>query len=257
MHNFKKKFGQNFISDTNLLKAIVADGEICSEDEVLEIGAGAGALTKQLSLSAKKVISYEIDKELENCLNSLDLKNVKFIFKDALKEPMETIEENFKDKYKLVANLPYYITSPLIFKFLEQSKKIESLTIMVQKEVAERIVAKSGSKNYGILSIMCNFYCEPKITRIVGKQMFFPMPNVDSAVVTMKKKNDFADVDNKEFLNFIKKAFSMRRKTLANNLQGYKNFSKNEIAIRLKNFDINKRPEDFSLDEFISMFKLF
>lgn len=257
MHNFKKKFGQNFISDTNLLKAIVADGEICSEDEVLEIGAGEGALTKQLSLSAKKVISYEIDKELENCLNSLDLKNVKFIFKDALKEPMETIEENFKDKYKLVANLPYYITSPLIFKFLEQSKKIESLTIMVQKEVAERITAKNGSKDYGILSIMCNFYCQPKITRIVGKQMFYPMPKVDSAVVTMKKKNYFANVDGKEFFNFIKKAFSMRRKTLANNLQGYKNFSKNEIAIRLKNFDINKRPEGFSLDEFISMFKLF
>ena len=125
-HNFKKKFGQNFLKDTNLLNAIVQDGGISTQDEVLEIGAGAGALTKQLSLNAKKVVSYEIDLDLKSKLVDLGLNNAKFIFKDALKEPIEEIENNFEGNYKLVANLPYYITSPLIFKFLQESKKLIS-----------------------------------------------------------------------------------------------------------------------------------
>ena len=255
-HNFKKKFGQNFLKDTNLLKAIVQDGEINSNDEVLEIGAGAGALTEQLSVCAKKVVAYEIDNDLIEPLNNLNLKNTKFIFKDALKEPIENIEENFCDKYKLVANLPYYITTPLIFKFLQESKKIVSMTIMVQKEVAQRIVAKEGNKDYGILSIMTQFYSQPKICRRVGKQMFYPIPNVDYAVVNLKICQKYPEINGNDFYNFIKKCFSMRRKTLLNNLQGYKNLSKKEIEKKLKDFDLTKRPEDFSVEKLIEMFKL-
>lgn len=254
-HNFKKKFGQNFLNDTNLLKAIVQDGEINFNDEVLEIGAGAGALTQQLSFIAKKVVSYEIDLELQSTLKSLNLKNTEFIFKDALKEPMKDIEKRFENKYKLVANLPYYITTPLIFKFLQEASNLLSMTIMVQKEVAQRITAKEGNKDYGILSVMTQFYSQPKICRIVGKQMFYPVPNVDSAVVNLKICQKYPEINANDFYNFIKKCFSMRRKTLLNNLQGYKNLSKKEIEEKLKDFDLTKRPESFSVEKFVEMFK--
>ena len=153
---FNKKFGQNFISDTNLLNAIACDAGVTSEDDVLEIGAGAGTLTAALCRHAKKVVSYEIDKNLTEHLKELEENNsnLKIIMQDALKAKIEDIESNFEGDYKLVANLPYYITSPLIFKFLEETSRCKSLSVMVQKEVAERFSAKSGTKEYGIPSIM-------------------------------------------------------------------------------------------------------
>lgn len=256
-HKFKKQFGQNFLSDTNLLRAIVSDGEITKDDEVLEIGAGAGALTKILDEKAKKVVSYEIDTSLESELLSLGLKNTKFVFDDALKLPIEKIEADFEDEYKIVANLPYYITSPLIFKFLTQSDRAKSLTIMVQKEVAERIVARSGGKDYGVLSVMCQFYAEAKITRRVGRAMFYPMPKVDSAVVRLTRKPLPKGVDAQKFGTFVKKCFSMRRKTLANNLAGYCGYNKAEIENLLAGFDLKIRPENLSLDQFLTIFKKF
>ena len=255
-HKFKKQFGQNFLTDTNLLKAIASDGEITKEDEVLEIGAGAGALTKVLNERAKKVVSYEIDTSLESRLLSLGLKNTKFVFADALKEPLEKIEENFEGQYKVVANLPYYITTPLIFKFLTYSRAT-SLTIMVQKEVAERIIASSGGKDYGVLSVMCQFYAEAKITRRVNRAMFYPVPKVDSAVVRLTKKPLPQGIDAQKFEAFVKKCFSMRRKTLANNLVGYQGYSKAEIENLLAGFDLKIRPENLSLEQFLRLFKKF
>lgn len=255
-HNFKKKFGQNFLSDTNLLQAIVKDAEITKEDNVLEIGAGAGALTKQLSASAKKVVAYEIDTDLCNHLNSLNLQNVNFIFKDALKENIEDIEANFNNnQYKLVANLPYYITTPLIFKFLEESTNVKSLTIMVQKEVAERIVAKEGGKDYGVLTVMVGFFGDAKITRVVGRQMFYPQPNVDSCVVNIALNKKFADIDKKDFYNFVKACFSMRRKTILNNLSSGLRLSKAEFTEKLNDIDLTRRAESFSLTELIDLYK--
>ena len=214
-HNFKKKFGQNFITDKNLLSAIVDDAEIDKSDEVLEIGAGAGTLTKEISNRAKKVISYEIDKDLESYLLGLKLNNVNFIFKDIMKENLLEIENYFEDGYKLIANLPYYITTPIIFKFLKNSKKLKSLTIMVQKEVAERIVATKGEKDYGILTIMINFYGNAKITRNVNRKMFYPEPNVDSAVVRIDiDREKYKNIDDDKFYSFVQSCFSMRRKTL-------------------------------------------
>ena len=151
--NFKKKYGQNFLNDKNLLLSICNDANLTSKDEVLEIGAGMGALTIPLSKTAKKVVAYEIDQELKEILLDLNLPNVAFYFEDILKKDTLKIEQDFSDKYKLVANLPYYITTPLIFKFLKESVKLSSMTIMVQKEVGERIVAKVGDKNYGALSV--------------------------------------------------------------------------------------------------------
>lgn len=259
-HEFKKKFGQNFISDKNLLNAICEDAEVCKNDEVLEIGAGAGALTTAISQKAKSVVSYEIDKDLESHLLSLSLKNTKFVFGDIMDFDLQEIEKDFEGQYKMIANLPYYITTPIIFKFLNNSKKIKSLTIMVQKEVAERIVAGVGGKEYGILSIMTAFYGDAEINRVVSRKMFYPQPNVDSAVVTIKiNREKFKNINGDKFYKFIKSAFSMRRKTLRNNLsqsglnkEKLNTLGEEILSKRAENFDINQL-----LEIYLKIFDLF
>lgn len=251
---FKKKFGQNFISDKNLLNAIADDAEVTKNDQVLEIGAGAGSLTSILSEKAEKVVSFEIDKDLTDHLLGLNLKNVEFVFDDFMKRDMSEIEAKFDKNYKVVANLPYYITTPIIFRFFEEATKLDSLTIMVQKEVAERVCAKEGGKDYGILTVMANFYGLPKIARIINRQMFYPQPNVDSALLVIKiDKTKFQDIDKKRFSLFIKTCFSMRRKTLLNNLSSL--YSKQFLTETLDEKTLKKRAEQFSLDEFVEIFK--
>lgn len=254
-HNFKKKFGQNFITDKNLLTAIVKDSMIQKDDEVLEIGAGAGTLTEIISENCKKLVSYEIDLDLKDMLESKRLSNVKFVFEDALKTPIQEIEKDFEANYHIVANLPYYITTPLIFKFLEETNRVNSLTIMVQKEVAERMVAKTGGKDYGILTVMLNFYGNTKITRIVKRNMFTPMPDVDSALVRIDiEKDKHKEIDRKKFSSFIKGAFSMRRKTLLNNLSASLKIEKSKLILALDEDYLRMRPEQVSTDEFINIY---
>lgn len=254
-HKFNKKFGQNFLSDKNLLAAIVSDAQITKEDDVLEIGAGGGALTEQLALKAKKVVSYEIDKTLTEHLNELasNFDNLQIIIDDALKLQIDEIEKNFGGDYKLVANLPYYITSPLIFKFLEQTQRCKSITVMVQKEVAERFCAKAGDVNYGIPSVMINFYCNQQITRNVSRKMFYPMPNVDSAVIRLDRKQ--LDVDKifvNKFSKVVNSSFAMRRKTLVNNLTKNLNISREEVVKVLQKLNINEmaRAEELTLEDY-------
>ncbi len=250
-HNFKKKFGQNFITDKNLLNAIVDDAQVDKNDDVLEIGAGEGTLTKVISERVKSVVSYEIDSDLKEKLLSLNLKNVKFVLDDIMKYEIEDIEKDFLGGYKIIANLPYYITSPIIFKFLNNSDKVRSLTIMVQKEVAERIVAKAGGKDYGVLSVMVQFFGNAKITRLVSRKMFFPQPNVDSAVVVIDVSKNY-DIDKAKFYKFIQTCFSMRRKTLKNNLSHSQDF---KDAVNYLDANIlSRRAESFTLDEFIEIF---
>lgn len=254
-HNFKKKFGQNFISDKNLLNAIVEDANVCENDEVLEIGSGAGTLTQMINSYAKKVVSYEIDNDLKEHLLSLNLDKTKFVFQDVMKVPLEEIESEFSSSYKMIANLPYYITTPIIFKFLNGSKKISTLCIMVQKEVAERMCSLQGGKDYGVLSVMINFFGQAKITRIVNRNMFYPAPNVDSAVVVIDiDREKHKDIDGGSFYRFVQTCFSMRRKTLKNNLSKY---DKNKIHLEKLSPDIlAKRAESFSPDQIVSMYKL-
>lgn len=252
-HNFKKKFGQNFISDTNLLSAICSDAEVKPNDVVLEIGAGGGTLTKELSMRAKRVISFEIDKDLQGHLLSLNLPNTEFIFEDIMTASVSDIENKIGGEYKLIANLPYYITSPIIFKFLKESKNLTSLTIMVQKEVAQRIVAKKDSGDYGVLSIMTAFYGNATIKRIVSRNMFYPKPDVDSALVTINiDRNKYKNINGEDFYNFICKIFAMRRKTLKNNLL-HASLSAEKINMLDEN-TLKKRPENFSLDELIAIY---
>lgn len=251
---FKKKFGQNFISDKNLLNAIASDAEISANDDVLEIGAGAGSLTAVLNERAKKVVSYEIDKDLKEHLLSLCFDKTTFVFDDFIKADLKEVEKNLSEGFKVVANLPYYITTPIIFKLLENSEKLSSLTIMVQKEVAERVCAKFGGKDYGILTVMTNFYGTPKISRIIGRQMFFPVPNVDSALLNIQiERNRFPKIDKQQFLKFVKCCFSMRRKTLLNNLSSI--YDKDSLKKNLKEEVLKKRAEQFSLDELVEIFE--
>lgn len=213
MDKFKHShsLGQNFLTDTNLLAAIVQDAGVLSTDTVIEVGAGQGALTRPLAKTNAEVFSFEIDNRLTQYLSPIEAQypNLHIIYGDFMKHDISLITKN---RYKAVANLPYYITTPVLFKFLDDPNCI-SVTVMVQKEVAERIAAKPGGKDYGVLSVSAQLAGNPKITRIVGRQMFTPPPNVDSAVVKIEIIN--TNVPSK-VKNVAKAAFAMRRKTLIN-----------------------------------------
>ena len=252
---FAKKFGQNFITDSNLLNAIVNDCNLTDKDEVLEIGTGAGTLTKAMSEKAKKVISFEIDTRLKNILKETlkDATNVEVVFADVMQVPISEIDAKFENNYTMIANLPYYITTPIIFKFLE-SKKLKSLNIMVQKEVAERIVAKKG-KDYGILSIMIDFCGDAKITRIVNRNLFNPVPNVDSAIVNINLRQKY-DCNSELFSYLVHKSFAMRRKTLYNNLKHANILSDDNLKELLSKYKENIRAENLSTQDFVNLTKL-
>lgn len=255
---FKKQFGQNFIFDTNLLRAIVHDSGIDSEDEVLEIGVGVGSLTKCLCEKAKKVVSYEIDESLRPNIeeNLVGLNNSKIIYKDIMLATKDEISSQFDGPFKIVANLPYYITTPIIFKFLEEGYDLKSLTIMVQKEVGERICAKEKSKDYGILSVMIKSFADTKIVRNINKNMFVPSPNVDSCLVRIDLKNKYDIANRQKYREFIKKCFSMRRKTLFNNLKTY--YPKEEILDALDKLSMkeNTRAEEINIDNLVKIYNL-
>ena len=215
--NFKKKFGQNFIYDENLLENMVKFANIDSSSSAIEVGAGAGTLTQQICNVAKKVVSFEIDTELKPILEDKfkNQTNLTLVFDDVMNYSNDQINNIIKTKFHLIANLPYYITTPLIFKFLE-NKNCTSLTIMTQKEVAERIVAKEGSKDYGILSVTIGAISKVKICKIIPKEAFTPRPQVDSAIIHIEKFN--SEVNYNTLKKLVQSAFAMRRKTLQNNL---------------------------------------
>lgn len=258
---FNKKFGQNFIFDQNFLRSVVKDAEINNETDVLEIGAGAGTLTKVLGENARKVVSYEIDTNLKQTLseNLKDSSNVEVIFKDIMKASIEEIEKNFQGDYVLIANLPYYITTPIIFKFLEEATRLSRLVIMVQLEVANRICSKAGSSEYGAINPAIDYRGTAKIVRKVSRKMFMPMPNVDSAIVRIDiDKNKYKINDRKLLDNVIKSAFQMRRKTLQNNLKN--SFSINqsqldEIFTKMR-LEANVRGETLTTAQFVKLSNL-
>lgn len=252
---FSKKFGQNFIFDKNLLTAIINDSGINKNDDVLEIGPGAGTLTKVIAEKAKKVVSYEIDLSLENVLkeNLAGVKNSKIIFEDALKADIKDIEKNFENEYKIVANLPYYITTPLIFKFVNQTKKVKSMCIMVQKEVGDRLASKAGDSEYGAISAVLDFYGNVKVLRQVPRRMFVPSPNVDSCIVQIEFVKDKYDADSAVFEKVVKSAFANRRKTLVNNLSKDFGMSKEVLSNLLKEngFDTAVRGDALNTKDFV------
>ena len=255
--DFKKKFGQNFLTDKNLLAQIVEKSGVMCDDVVVEIGAGKGALTEALMKNAKKVYSFEIDSELFEFLGEkFNNTNVEMIFRDVMKVDDDEINDIVGGKFKLVANLPYYVTSPILTRFL-QNPNMQSCTVMVQEEVADRIVASPKTKDYGVLTVICQMFGNAQNVLKVNRKMFYPVPNVDSAVVHIEK-NKQLNVDFSKFMNFVKKAFSMRRKKLSTNLEGF-GFSKNEIEDLLENNGFSRlcRAEELSISDFEMLFHLF
>ena len=258
--NFKKGFGQNFLIDTNVLDNIADAAGITSEDTVLEIGPGFGSLTQTVAERAKKVISLEIDTKLIPILNETlaDYSNIEIINKDVLKCDIDELsrEKNDGKPFKVVANLPYYITTPIIMDMLEKHSAVTSMTVMVQKEVAERMQAGPKSSDYGALSVAVQFYADTNIDMIVQPSCFMPRPKVASAVITLKLRDKpSVDVkDKKLFFHIVKCAFGQRRKTLLNTLcnQGNFNMTKEEISeiIRSAGLDERIRGEAMSLQEF-------
>lgn len=258
---FNKKFGQNFIFDKNLLNAIIDDSKITKDDDVLEIGPGAGTLTKVIASKAKKVVSYEIDTNLKPILeeNLQGVENSRIIFADALKTNIKDIESNFDGEYKIVANLPYYITTPLIFKFVQETKKVQTMSIMVQKEVGDRLIAKPKDNEYGAISAVLDFYGNVKILRNVPRRMFVPAPNVDSCVVQIEFVKNKYDANADTFEKIVKSAFLNRRKTLANNLSVNFYITKQEVYEILKSIGINEqaRGDSLSTNDFVQITKIF
>ncbi|MBQ8451170.1 MAG: ribosomal RNA small subunit methyltransferase A [Clostridia bacterium] len=252
---FKKKFGQNFLTDKNLLEEIVEKAGVESDDTVVEIGVGKGALTEVLSRHARRVIAFEIDRELIDFLKErFNGTNVELIFKDIMKVEDDELDALIGEKFKLVANLPYYITSPIITRFL-QNKNLTSMSVMVQEEVADRIISRPRTKDYGVLTVICQMFAKTQKLIRVNRKMFYPVPNVDSAVIKLDKfDGDFYKNPN-ELISFVKKAFSMRRKKLSTNLESEKH-SKSEIETKLCEigFNANTRAEELSILDFEKLY---
>lgn len=260
---FQKKFGQNFLIDSNILESIVSAADITKDDFVLEIGPGIGTMTQYLCETARQVVAVEIDKMLipilQDTLSEYD--NVEVINQDVLKLDINALaqEKNKGQPIKVVANLPYYITTPIIMGLFESGVPIESITIMVQKEVADRMQTGPGSKDYGALSLAVQYYAEAKVQLNVSATCFMPRPNVDSAVIKLTRhKTPVVDVkDEKLMFKVIRASFNQRRKTLVNGLKNSSelDFSKEKIleAINTIGKEESIRGEKLTLEDFANL----
>lgn len=261
--NFQKKFGQNFLIDTHVLDKIILAANITKDDFVLEIGPGIGTMTQYLAAAAREVCAVEIDKSLIPILNDTlkDYDNVRIINEDILKVDIQKIadERNQGRPIKVVANLPYYITTPIIMGLFESHVPVESITVMVQKEVADRMQVGPGTKDYGALSLAVQYYAEPYIVANVPPNCFMPRPKVGSAVIRLTRHSQPpVQVKNEKLLfQIIRASFNQRRKTLANGLKNYEglSFDKETIekAIVECGFSPSVRGEALSLEEFAAL----
>lgn len=262
--NFSKGLGQNFLIDGKVVNAISEGANITKEDNVLEIGPGFGTLTEELLLNAKKVVAVELDERLNAVLAQTvgHFENFVLVNADILKADLDKlVADQFGDEpFKVVANLPYYITTPIIELFLETELNVESLTFMVQKEVADRILANPGNKIYGSLTVFVNFYAEPSLVVNAPKEIFMPQPKVDSVVINLKMKDKLPNVDKTKFFKLMRGGFTKRRKNLLNSLTTDVSLglTKEKLTGILDQLEIpsNYRAEDLSLEDFIKITNL-
>lgn len=259
---FSKSLGQNFLIDENIIYKIIDGAEINKEDVVIEIGPGIGTLTQYLAETAKKVLAIEIDKTLIPILGETlkDYENVEVINADVLNvDVKELVVEKFGgQRVKVVANLPYYVTTPIIMKFLEEEVPLMDMVVMMQKEVADRLKAKPNTKEYGSLSVAVQYYCEPEIVTRVPRTVFIPNPNVDSTVIRLKVlDNPPVQVENRKvFHDVVRASFAKRRKTLLNTLSlSNLGLDKDQIKESLAACDIDpkRRGESLTIDEFAAL----
>ena len=254
--NFKKKFGQNFIIDENIINNIVTKSNVDKDTLVIEIGPGAGSLTYFLAKLSKNVLCYEIDTSLKEILsnNLKEYNNVEIIYEDFLNaDILNDIKKYDYKKLYVVANLPYYITTPIIMKLIEDNIGVDKIVVMVQKEVGDRFKAIPGTKDYSSLSVFLSYYFDVRKIMDVSKNVFIPRPNVDSIVVEFNRKENNYNVKNEKILfKLIRDSFEFKRKTLRNNLKGY-DLDKILNVLERHNLDLSVRAEQLSLDLFIEI----
>ena len=262
-----KSLGQNFLIREDVVTSIVEKAGISQKDGVIEIGPGLGTLTKYLLEKAGKVVAIELDSRMINILNKRfkDKSNFELIYGDVLKENLKEIIAKMKnegmEKIKVVANLPYYITTPIIMKLLEEKLEIKSITVMVQKEVAQRLTAMPGEEYTGAITYTINYYTNPSTIIEVPKDCFLPVPEVDSSVIQLEvlQQPKVEVKDEEEFFKLIKVAFMQKRKTLVNSLENGKIATKKEIEEALEELEIDTkiRAEKLSLDDFAKIYEKF
>ena len=261
----KKKFGQNFLLDNNIISKIAVCAEITKDTNVIEIGPGLGFLTKELSKRAKKVLCYEIDPDMVACISDTfgENSNVVVKQKDFLKANVEEdIQEIFDGgDVLLTANLPYYITTAILTKVLEEAPSIKGITVMMQQEVAQRLCGKPSTKDYNGLSVLIQYYTNPTIAIKVPSNCFYPAPNVDSSVVKLKFKTEIVDkaLDEAYFKNFIRAIFTQRRKTITNNLKNVFGYDQELLQKSFKeaNVNISARADGLTVKEIVNLSNCF
>lgn len=255
---FNKRFGQNFLTDPVLLDDIVAKSGITENDTVVEIGCGGGTLTAAIAKKAKRVIGFEIDANLKPVLAETlaGFDNVEIIFKDVMKTGTEEIEKICGGGFSVVANIPYYITTPILMKFVEESEKVKSITVTIEAEVADRLTAKPGTEDYGAITAGIDLVGNAEQLLFIDRKKFYPAPNVDSAVVKITMdRNKYPGADKKAYRAAVRCAFSSRRKTLANNLmQSFRipREEANEIICAVTDNPL-ARGETFSTEDFVAL----
>lgn len=257
---FTKSLGQNFLIDANILDKIIRASDIGENDIVIEVGTGIGTLTKELAERAKKVYAIEIDKKLIPIVaeTTSQYNNIVLINKDFLETQLTDIVEEKNSPVKVIANIPYYITTPIIMKCLESEIFVDTLVLMIQKEVAERLGASASTKQYGSLSVAVQYYANVEFVSKVSKTSFYPVPNVDSGIVKLRKKpeTDLTLKDKELFFQVTRGSFAKRRKTILNSLIGYTDFFTKELvkkALEHAEIDPKRRGESLDIIEFAKL----
>lgn len=253
---FKKKFGQNFLKDINVVKRIVDVSEVNDRSLVIEVGPGGGVMTRELALRSKNVIAYEIDTDLEEeLLKRLDnFDNVDILFQDFLLSDIGSDISNYDyDELYFVSNVPYYITTPILMKLINSKLKFNKITIMVQKEVGDRFTTKPGNREYGSITVFLNYFYDIRKEFFVSRKQFIPEPNVDSLIISFKEKEERLELKDFDlFERLIRDSFQFKRKTLKNNLKNY-DLKKVSSVLSLYGFDLSVRAEALSTEVFVKI----
>lgn len=253
---FKKKFGQNFLKDNRFVKRIVEVSDVDSDSLVIEVGPGGGILTKELAMVAKNVVAYEIDRDLTSELEKklVDFDNVEVLFQDFLQADIASDISNYSyKKLFFVSNVPYYITTPILMKLIKSGLHFDNIVMMVQKEVGDRFSTLPGSKEYGSITVLLNYYFDIHKEFFVSRKQFIPEPKVDSVVVSFREKKDRLKVYNFDYFeSLIRDSFQYKRKTIRNNLREY-DLKKIETILKKYDYDLNVRAECLSYEIFVEM----
>jgi len=256
-HSFKKKFGQNFLQDEEVLLDIVDSLNVMEKDLIVEVGPGAGALTKHLKSLNCQILAYEIDVTLENTLKKLEDSKTKIVFKDFMATDLEYDLKGYQyDNLYLVANLPYYITTPILERVMASKLYFKEVVVMVQDEVAKRLTSNAGSSDFGAFTVLLDCFYERDYLFSVDRKAFYPIPNVDSAVMKLTRKDNIENIDYKKFKKFIFDCFQYKRKNLKNNLKGY-DLESTSAILEKYGLSLNNRAEEVDTKIFIEMFNSF